>query len=343
MNSVQNKQRNPTIDVFRLICAVLVVAIHTSPFSELGTGAEYLFREIVPRIAVPFFFATAGYFYIGKLERGDRCFFPYIKKTLLIYGLWSIPYFIQSFLEWGHLNPAAFVVECAYSFLVIGSSYHFWFFPALIVCVCVTTAAYRLRIQRFLLPVGILLYVTGCFGCSYHAIGARIPLLKALYLSGSFTLIRRILMMGLTFFLCGHHARMLQARIKRPFAGRFAWSVIAVFVLLWLVEIGVVLAAKWQRTIVITLFLYPLLLVTLLYLLQNPKPHLEPYAPRCRAAANFMYYAHPLYLTIMLIAADTAGISISPTIQFLLTVFLTACSSQLIRRSDNRFLRLLIS
>lgn len=79
MNSVQKKQRNQSIDIFRLLCAVMVVAIHTSPLSELGDGAAYLFQEIVPRIAVPFFFAAAGYFYIGKLERGDRCFLPYLK------------------------------------------------------------------------------------------------------------------------------------------------------------------------------------------------------------------------------------------------------------------------
>lgn len=82
---VMVKQRNCSIDIFRYVCAVLVVAIHTQPFSDLHTGLGFVFTQILPRIAVPFFFLVAGYFYTGKLESGKPCFLPYVKRLFITY------------------------------------------------------------------------------------------------------------------------------------------------------------------------------------------------------------------------------------------------------------------
>ena len=40
--------RNCSIDIFRYICAIMVVAIHTSPFSEINDELGYVFTQIVP-------------------------------------------------------------------------------------------------------------------------------------------------------------------------------------------------------------------------------------------------------------------------------------------------------
>lgn len=162
-------------------------------------------------------------------------------------------------------------------------------------------------------------------------------------MSGSFTLIRRVVLMGLPFFLCGHLAGVLQGRLKHPLTGRRAGGAIAAVLLLWLLEVGAVLAAQWQQTIVITFFLYPLVLVTLVFLIQNPNPQMDLYAPKCRAAANFMYYAHPLYMSMLALLGNVIGITISSTVVFLLVVWITAYSSKLILSSGNHFLHLLIS
>ena len=64
-------KRNCSIDIFRYICAIMVVAIHSSPFTDINKDLGYIFTEIVPQIAVPFFFITSGYFYIKGLEKGS--------------------------------------------------------------------------------------------------------------------------------------------------------------------------------------------------------------------------------------------------------------------------------
>lgn len=48
--------RYGALDRFRVVAAVLVVAIHTSPLLVLGEGANQFFSHVLARVAVPFFF-----------------------------------------------------------------------------------------------------------------------------------------------------------------------------------------------------------------------------------------------------------------------------------------------
>ena len=52
----------PALDAFRLIAAILVIAIHTSPLSDISSAADFILTRIIARIAVPFFFMTSGFF-----------------------------------------------------------------------------------------------------------------------------------------------------------------------------------------------------------------------------------------------------------------------------------------
>lgn len=51
----KHEERNSSIDIFRYICAIMVIAIHTHPFMEISEKCGYVFTQITPRIAVPFF------------------------------------------------------------------------------------------------------------------------------------------------------------------------------------------------------------------------------------------------------------------------------------------------
>ncbi len=50
----------PGIDVFRMIAALLVVAIHTSPLSSASAVGDFLLTRVTARVAVPFFFMASG-------------------------------------------------------------------------------------------------------------------------------------------------------------------------------------------------------------------------------------------------------------------------------------------
>jgi len=116
------KTRNSTIDIFRYLAALMVVAIHVHPFSDVHPTLGYLFTEVLTRIGVPFFFATAGYFYIQKLERGEKVFWSYLKRLLIPYTLWTGIYYVLDFISWGYGDLGRFVKNCAVQYFITGSA-----------------------------------------------------------------------------------------------------------------------------------------------------------------------------------------------------------------------------
>ena len=95
------KGRNPSIDIFRYICAILVIAIHTGPLKEIDPALGYIATDAIPRIGVPFFFIVSGYYYICKLQNGEKPFRRYFNRILVIYSMWSIPYYVIEFIQRG--------------------------------------------------------------------------------------------------------------------------------------------------------------------------------------------------------------------------------------------------
>ncbi len=85
---VENKQNNG-INLFKFLCAILVVGIHTEPFGNLGI-LDSLFG-IITRIAVPYFFVCSSYFYFLKGDTIQKLK-HYIKRIFTLYLLWSIVY-----------------------------------------------------------------------------------------------------------------------------------------------------------------------------------------------------------------------------------------------------------
>lgn len=92
------KSTNSTIDIAKLIMAVLVVAIHTEPFAfniwlDRGLG-------IITRLCVPFFFVAGSYFFFGS----KRSLKDYITRMLSLYFLWTIIYLPFDLKEFSQLG-----------------------------------------------------------------------------------------------------------------------------------------------------------------------------------------------------------------------------------------------
>ncbi len=59
---------NNTINILRVICAYLVVAIHTHPFEDINIKIGFIATQVIPRIAVPFFLQFQDIFIIDILK-----------------------------------------------------------------------------------------------------------------------------------------------------------------------------------------------------------------------------------------------------------------------------------
>lgn len=108
------------IDVAKLICALMVIAIHTQPFSHhvwLDRGAG-----IITRLAVPFFFVTTGFFLDFS---NTKKVMKYIVRLIVLYAIWTIIYLPFSSISVKKL-------------LLTGIVEHLWYLPAAIIAVFLT-------------------------------------------------------------------------------------------------------------------------------------------------------------------------------------------------------------
>lgn len=168
------------IDIFRLIAALLVIAIHTSPLSSLNETADFILTRIFARIAVPFFFVTSGYFLITRYSRNADRLFKFIKKAALIYAAAIIIYLpvniYNDYFGMENLLPNI-IKDIAFD----GTLYHLWYLPASIIGAAIAWILIKRASYKMAFTVGAFLYLIGLFGDSYYGISENIPILKEFY------------------------------------------------------------------------------------------------------------------------------------------------------------------
>jgi len=145
--------RSNLLDAVKVIMAFLVISIHTIiPGSEL----KYLLTQGVARIAVPFFFISAGYFFSGKTSYDEVM--NVLKRLLILYIVWWFFYipFISKEL---YNNSFTFAgLSFNLTLLIIKGWCHLWFMPAMILGIY---TYYLLRKSKAVYIVALALYVTG--------------------------------------------------------------------------------------------------------------------------------------------------------------------------------------
>lgn len=165
MSTVTLKKKEYTgIDLAKLLCAFLVVAIHAEPFRnnvwlDRGLG-------IITRFPVPFFFTAAGYFLFlpGLGTISGKRLLNYLKRLLILYGIWSLfylPFYLQTLKEFN--NSTLILKDFIRSVLLTGINSHLWFlagniFAATLVWVCIKYLKPKktLILSAILLVIGIL-------------------------------------------------------------------------------------------------------------------------------------------------------------------------------------------
>ena len=332
------KERNASIDIFRIICALMVVSIHTGPLSELGYNWWYLTAQILPRIGVPFFFCTMGYYYIGSLLKGQCKFWKTMKRLLITYGLWSIIYYIPDVKQVlnGSVSLSGFLVNCLRQFVIYGSREHFWFFPAVFFSIIVATLFAKIGKLSWLAGLSVIAYILGLLGCSYYGIGNQIPVISAFINSSQYDLIRRIVLMGFPFFMMGY---FLQQTNMEQINNKICTVLEGILLVAFLLEIIFVNKVQIQANVYITVFLYLLLFNTMLLLLKNPCGQYGKIANVTRDLSNFMYYSHPLFMIwINILMSFVVGRNASGTELFLLAIISTATVGYILHKVDNKYL-----
>ena len=120
----------------------------------------------------------------------------------------------------------------------------------------------------------------------------------------------------------------------------FSWVVVAI---VFIVEIYLVRYFSIAVSVTITLGLYPLLILTMLILLNNPLDRYSECAGIFRTIANVTYYAHPLLIQLFAIASSILDIKIPNLLVIACTVALTfivgVVFSIILKRTGNRAIK----
>ena len=337
-NAENKNKRNHTLDCFRYFAAILVVALHVTAFADIHPMLSYLFAQVLPRIAVPFFLATAGYFHALRVESGTDDIGAYLSRVIVTYALWSVIYFILRCI----LNESIPIHQYAVSFLFTGSEYHFWYFPALALAISLTYTAYRTGHERLLVPLSIFLYALGCLGNSHYLFGLQIKGVSRLINSPMWDWINCMFCMGIPFFVCGHVIAKLEKRLKHV-QTKAKRMLFMLCLFLFLAEVILVKTFAWSRTISVTPCLYALVVFMMLYILDDPIPLDSKLAQTCRALANYTYYSHVALIMVFSKLASILGVEhISETVLFVLVIGVTAATGLILERCRSKVVRYII-
>lgn len=175
-----NEKRAYTgIDLFRIIAAILVIAIHTSPLLLFGETADFILTGVIARVAVPFFFMTSGFFLISTGNCAKRvCNF--VKNTAIIYGI-AIALYIPVNIYNNYFSMENLLPNILKDIIFDGTLYHLWYLPAAIIGVIFAWLLVRKCGLLTAFTVTAVLYVVGLFGDSYYGIIKNVPLLEGFY------------------------------------------------------------------------------------------------------------------------------------------------------------------
>jgi len=169
--------RGAKLDWFRVLFAVLVVAIHTDPLETVFPVGNLILTRIIARVAVPFFFMATGYFLRDALEEGGL---GRTLKKLCLYDLAAMALYLPLNFYSGdfqNLTVGGFLRDV----FLDGTFYHLWYFPAVILGVLLVRECVRVLGWRRTGIVVAVLYGIGLGGDSWYGLAVRVPGVQAVY------------------------------------------------------------------------------------------------------------------------------------------------------------------
>ncbi len=168
-----------SMDKFRIIAAILIIAIHIFPFASINETLDFVFTHVICRIGVPFFFMITGYFVLPKAIEDKRKLIKYTLKIVKIYAICILIYLPINIYARQLQNLT--ILEIIKNICINGTFYHLWYFPAIILGIWVTYFLVK-HLNKTLSLISItILYIIGVFGDSYFGISKQITIISKIY------------------------------------------------------------------------------------------------------------------------------------------------------------------
>ncbi len=297
------KQYYCSIDVAKVICAILIVFIHTEPFSSVNARLNSITVNYLCRIAVPFFFISSGFLLFSKMDLSEIRFDlirKYVVRILKLYLFWSIVYFsfTAAQMYWTHDSGRAWQIFVNWlKNMVFSSGYGFlWYLPATIVAVLLVSLLLKCKIPlKGVIAACFVLYLIGLCGQSYYGLAKLLPIspgireaIRSVY--RVITTTRNGVFEGALFIALG--AQIAHTDKKKRFSVNVVGLIIS-YVLLFL-EVMLVSKMEWRLEYDMYLFLIPCAYYTMKVVLGFQKPLPQRLCKVLRSYSSLIYLTHML-------------------------------------------------
>ena len=341
--SIQNnevpKQRNAYIDIFRIVCAIMVIVIHTFPFKDINPVVESILVDYFPRIAVPFFLCVISYFYIKKLNEGQEVKSTWI-RLLRTYLIWTVVYFVYKItylLTTGKFELSQFLLNTLSEVLLTGTGYQLWFFPAVFIGLGVITLCHKFKILKPVSIISFVFFVIGLLGSIYYKLGNAIPVVSDIvnwvyFYDG----IQRPFSFGLIFIFMGYFLYEFLKTHKKN--NKLYISLLCVTFVFYVAEIFLAIHFNLQSNVKLSIFLWPLVFFIMVLLFTNGtnNPKTIKVSKATRDMSNFMYYSHVLILNLFgVINEYIITIPYFYTVSFFVTLIISALLGFIVHKCKN--------
>lgn len=330
------------IDAFRLVAALLIVCIHTSPLACVSQDADFLLTHMLARIAVPFFLMASGFFVLPKVlfspGAESSSVWRFVKKAALLYAIATALYLPVNLYagRFAQIHAADILRDVLFD----GTFYHLWYLPASILGMLIVYLLSRKLRFRSVFLISLLLYAIGLFGDSYFGAVAGVPAISAFYTAMfrilSFT--RNGLFLAPLFLVIGGWIGHTQKSRSKP----LLLLLFAVSLCLMILEGLILRALHWPRHDSMYLLL-PVCSFFLFSLLVSSKAKPKRWAG---TLSLWIYLLHPLCIVLVRGLAKATGAEAllvgNSLVHFLAVLLLSALLSALItiltiRRTNDRF------
>ncbi len=288
------------VDVFRLIAAALVIAIHTSPLESFTATGDFLLTSVLARCAVPFFFTASGYFMVTRYAKDVGRLWRFERRTLLLYLAAAVMY-IPVMIYKGDFAGHEVFIRLLRGIFIEGTMYHLWYLPAAMTGGAMAWYLVRRHGYPAAFAVTGALYMLGVLGDSWYDLSELIPPLRWFY-GEVFTLTSGtrcgLFFPGLYFVLGG----WLRERGSGQKRGRSALG-LGLSLAAMALEALLLRRAGWGRRYTMYFALPAVSLFLFSFLLTFHGRRL-----RCRGAALAAYIIHPMVLIALRAAARLTGL-----------------------------------
>ena len=293
------------LDTFKIIAALLVISIHTSPLSSFSANGDFLLTRVVARVAVPFFLMVTGFFilpqYMFEKKHDILPLMRFLKKATLLYAL-AILIYLPLNIYAGHfrgLDPWGIFRMVLFD----GTFYHLWYLPASILGVLVVYLLSRIFSFKIILGITLGLYGIGLMGDSYFHLISNFPVLSAIYnaMFHIFSYTRNGLFYAPIFLTMGAWFRHSEGTLKINISTEgFALSIIFMSI-----EGFVLRQLGWQRHDSMYIALIP----CMYFLFQIVLSWHHKVSPLLRVTSTWIYLIHPLMIVVVRGVAKVTDLS----------------------------------